>query len=758
MNLPAVCGIKNHGNTCFINSIIQCLSNVDVFAEYFVADHYKLDRKKHVKMHSKSLSFGSSSRGELCDSLSCLLKSLWTGRYASDVSFKFKSVISKHGAQYEGWDQHDAQEFLLWLLDRSHEELNIAMKGGSFSRASLPRTIRSSFSRSSLNGRHQLDERPDEEIAAETLENHLKRHYSFIHDIFQAQLKSCLTCRSCGKTSSTFDPFLCLSLPVPSNAMHSITVTVSFLDRLPKQVKMALAMESQSSLREVRDKISRHIQVKERNLVLLRLDNSNGLRELIRDTTPLQDLLHDLREILVVETPSLPDLSPNVALPSSLPTMSSCITLVLVNQEGPGSGQLFGPLFSCLISRDSSYFRIQMDILRAIRPIVRPTFKRNGILFKGDDTKLIDFSDDEERSRPSSPLSKLFRLRVVYGSSSQGTSSSRSTIPLSPYLADDVEHPLFMPIVDEATAFCEDPSYRGPLHLMLVVEWNIDARQQLLLDIDDISLPEEDPSINLANRHAFHVSLLDCLDLYFREEKLNAENAWMCPNCKSYQSSFKKLSLWSLPDVFIIHLKRFKQSSSSCRTKLSTAVDFPLTGLDMLPYLEERRPTLKTHVVRNGGHNYPSTDRHLYEQQRNSQYNSLPSHWSSRIRMQKLSQSSIYDVIGVCNHSGGLQSGHYTAVCKNPVDKHWYSFDDTKVYPVRENHVVSANAYILFYQRRVSASSSPSSTSSGYSSSGICPETDAGLHWIHRINKSNKTLGSLTPVLSKLIGMNVVLL
>lgn len=36
--------------------------------------------------------------------------------------------MAKYGAQYEGNDQHDAQEFLLWLLDKVHEDLNIASK------------------------------------------------------------------------------------------------------------------------------------------------------------------------------------------------------------------------------------------------------------------------------------------------------------------------------------------------------------------------------------------------------------------------------------------------------------------------------------------------------------------------------------------------------------------------------------------------------------------------------------------------------
>jgi ubiquitin C-terminal hydrolase len=36
--VPGVIGIRNHGNTCFINAILQCLSYTDLLAEYFVLD------------------------------------------------------------------------------------------------------------------------------------------------------------------------------------------------------------------------------------------------------------------------------------------------------------------------------------------------------------------------------------------------------------------------------------------------------------------------------------------------------------------------------------------------------------------------------------------------------------------------------------------------------------------------------------------------------------------------------------------------
>ena len=90
--------------------------------------------------------------------------------------------------------------------------------------------------------------------------------------------------------------------------------------------------------------------------------------------------------------------------------------------------------------------------------------------------------------------------------------------------------------------------------------------------------------------------------------------------------------------------------------------------------------------------------------------------------------SNMYDLFAVCNHSGTLSRGHYTAFCRNPTDGRWYSYDDSTVQPIPEDHLITSGAYMLFYVRQSLLSSSPLSSSE--SSQSSCNSAN---HWINHM-------------------------
>uniref|UniRef100_A0A8C7WLT5 Ubiquitin carboxyl-terminal hydrolase 8 n=1 Tax=Oryzias sinensis TaxID=183150 RepID=A0A8C7WLT5_9TELE len=144
-------------------------------------------------------------------------------------------------------------------------------------------------------------------------------------------------------------------------------------------------------------------------------------------------------------------------------------------------------------------------------------------------------------------------------------------------------------------------------------------------------------------------SLQDCLRLFSKEEKLTDNNKVFCRHCKAHRDSTKKLEIWKVPPILLVHLKRFSYEGR-WKQKLQTSVDFPLDNLDLTQYVIGPKQTLKR-----------------------------------------------YYLYGVSNHYGGLDGGHYTAYCKNATKQRWYKFDDHEVSEISTSSVKSSAAYILFY-------------------------------------------------------------
>ncbi|KFM78271.1 Ubiquitin carboxyl-terminal hydrolase 32, partial [Stegodyphus mimosarum] len=206
-------GLNNLGNTCFMNAALQCVSNTRPLTLYFNSNRhlYELNRTNQHGM-----------KGHIAKRYGDLVQDLWSGTSRTVAPLKLRLTIGKYAPRFNGFQQHDSQELLAFLIDGLHEDLNRVHE--------KPYT-----------GLKDSDGRPDEEVAQEAWENHVRRERSIIVDLFHGQLQSTVRCKVCGHTSVRFDPFNYLSLPLPMESCIHLEVVVVRLDG-SKPVKYGLQL------------------------------------------------------------------------------------------------------------------------------------------------------------------------------------------------------------------------------------------------------------------------------------------------------------------------------------------------------------------------------------------------------------------------------------------------------------------------------------------------------------------------------------
>jgi ubiquitin C-terminal hydrolase len=157
--------------------------------------------------------------------------------------------------------------------------------------------------------------------------------------------------------------------------------------------------------------------------------------------------------------------------------------------------------------------------------------------------------------------------------------------------------------------------------------------------IINLPIPENNKSPNL----------LDCFDLYIESEILDGDNCVKDEETGEKVAVKKSMMFWNFPNVLVIDIKRF----NAMNRKNQILIDFPLENLNLSKY-----------VI---GYN---------------------------------KDSFVYDLYGVCNHSGSVMGGHYTSFVKNANGK-WYHYNDTNVSEVGlAQQIVTPKAYCFFYRKQ----------------------------------------------------------
>ncbi|KAI1235044.1 Ubiquitin carboxyl-terminal hydrolase 3, partial [Lamprotornis superbus] len=194
-------GLRNLGNTCFMNAILQSLSNIQQFCCYFKElPAVELRNGKTAGRRTYHTRSQGDNNVSLVEEFRKTLCALWQGSQTAFSPESLFYVVWKIMPNFRGYQQQDAHEFMRYLLDHLHLELQGGFNGVSRSVILQENSNLSASNKCCING-------------ASTV----------VTAIFGGILQNEVNCLICGTESRKFDPFLDLSLDIPSQFRNKRT-------------------------------------------------------------------------------------------------------------------------------------------------------------------------------------------------------------------------------------------------------------------------------------------------------------------------------------------------------------------------------------------------------------------------------------------------------------------------------------------------------------------------------------------------------
>ncbi|KAL3227778.1 hypothetical protein MRX96_003740 [Rhipicephalus microplus] len=791
-------GLNNLGNTCFMNAALQCVSNTRPLTQYFINEKhlYELNRMNPLGM-----------KGHIAKRYGDLVHDLWSGTSKTVAPLKLRWTIGKYAPRFNGFQQHDSQELLAFLLDGLHEDLNRVQEKPYVE-------LKDSAGR------------PDDEVAREAWENHALRNRSVVVDLFHGQLQSTVTCKVCGHTSVRFDPFNFLSLPLPMESCVHVEVVVVRLDgSMP--IRYGLQLNPDERYLSVKQQLSPLCGLAPQQLLLAEvappLENlgfcdDGGTSTVTPHVREPQTLTQIQRMVVTCANgPHSNKPMANGVVPSGDGGLGLCGSPMDIGNALAGAGEAVSA--SCQAQMAGSEGPPERPDTPGSTSSGGALASWNGAypeMSSGMSSSLTsncsaaDLSDLPRRNFVVAYHRKMMRQDVYFLSSQKtrptlfglplvlpchdGTSRqdlyrlvwtqvarlvsplppSESTVPNHAQDCDDslgYEYPFTLKAVHKDGFMCAwCPWYkfcRGcPIDcddadfnfssLYLSIDWDPTALH-LRYQASQERVYVDHPSVERTRQQKVEpISVHDCLAAFTKEEQLGDREKYYCSRCKQHQLATKKLQIYRLPPILIIHLKRFQLLNGKW-VKSQKIVRFPFKDFDPTDYLSPvpRKAALSfrryqqtvpqkasSPLVKRLAPELPSrsslaspvrsrpdvaelrsTSAFSAASQAqaasgvaavgSSPHNGAPllngdidtggggepqDHHKHRLHPGYSPLDLKYQMYALACHTGILGGGHYVSYACNPNNK-WYCYNDSSCKEVQLDQIDSDSAYMLFYER-----------------------------------------------------------
>ena len=643
-----LCGGKNLGNTCFMNSSIACISNCVELTYYFLSDDYKKDINKENKL---------GMGGRLAKSWGALLHQYWVEKTRVGNPAEFKKTLGDKVKMFRGFGQQDSNEFMNFFIDYLNEDLN------------------GTTQKPYVQLESKKPDETDEECAKRFWECNLRRNNSIITDLFCGQYKSTIICPECGNINITFDPFNTLTLPLvnKNEEINNINDDYEYIDefhifyvpkysiRKPVRIIIKNILKNMNFIQLFKNLGNKRDFIYKDQINQLYFTNISNciFKNFIEDISEIEDHINDFIFCYDVfdelENIKIPLYFKNSQFPRMISTTED-VTLEELRKKIYLSLRryIYSPLVEIsenkekdIISQEINNYLHNMNIKdEKIIEMIEDEYKK---IFDKDN------QDEKIKRNIDNFINDLpFKIYLQENNSNKQIIiiDKNNFYNISKKLSDLLDINSFQEAFSEKLNLLQNYELYVEFDIkskyLKDKEMNLNSCLIYKSDFKNVKIKKNKSQKNSTLNNGI-ITLGDCINNFCRQEKLEPGNEWYCPKCKKHTLASKKMELFYLPKILIICFKRFIRESFRWR-KNEVFVDFPINNLDMGEFM---------------------------------------------IGPDK--EHSKYNLFAVSQHYGSTGFGHYTAVCKN--FEKWYSYNDSSVHPCSENDSRSSAAYVLFYRR-----------------------------------------------------------
>ncbi|CAK80662.1 unnamed protein product (macronuclear) [Paramecium tetraurelia] len=527
-SIKGIVGLQNLGNTSFLNSGTQCISNSFPLVEYFL---------KNLYFDEINLENPIGTRGQLVKKLGSLIKRMWCGDSKMIVPTDYKKAVEQFYPVFSGYHMHDSAELITAILDGIHEDLNRVKKKLQIQNK-------------------DYDGRPDFVIAKESWLNHLARNQSIIVDLINGLQKFTLKCPTCQQVSITFQPYLIVELDIPTQ--KKTTISFKFYEDLFKSTQMTIPFDKNINipLKEYLKYVGS----------ILKVDSQ--LFGYIINTDKSYQFLDQNQSIVDIRKRSKKSQLCFRKLTEHEIKMKNQIPIQFENQYFQNSiRKSFDQNGVLICDRQMKLKQVHLLIFNHFNQF----FSHHNILGYGvyvlNQYYTLIYRTNQNPQNP---------CRFCYAQN-----CDNCEVKFDDETIEQVMNRAFK--IDQQVSFKIIILWKQcPLEQV-----GLSDMFEYYNKLYKLEVQVQNIGNSLINQKSSqrNVTLYDCLQYSQMPQQLNKENTWYCKICKQHVKAFQSVQIYKAPQLLIFKLNRFKANNKIFKQKIEDLVNFPINNLDMTDYV-----------------------------------------------------------------------------------------------------------------------------------------------------------------------------